>query len=126
MRWAVLVLLVTIRTVCVCVPVCAIHCCCLSAVFQAPLSLAFFPFFILHWPFWECVRFGIRNSNCILLITSSSVHCSYYATFHKYITTLSSCAFQPYGGWRWLLVKKRLTSVDHGWMSIIMHCMYHG
>ena len=76
MRWAVLVLLVTIRTVCVCVPVCAIHCCCLSAVFQAPLSLAFFPFFILHWPFWECVRFGIRNSNCILLITSSSVHCS--------------------------------------------------
>ena len=112
MRWAVLVLLVTIRTVCVCVPVCAIHCCCLSAVFQAPLSLAFFPFFILHWPFWECVRVWIRNSNCILLITSSSVHFSYYATFHKYITTLSSWAFQPYGGWRWLLVKKRLTGVD--------------
>ena len=80
MRWAVLVLLVTIRTVCVCVPVCAIHCCCLSAVFHAPYSPSgfffFFSFFILHWPFWECVRFGIRNSNCILLITSSSVHCS--------------------------------------------------
>ena len=47
MRWAVLVLLVTIRTVCVCVPVCAIHCCCLSAVFHAPYSPSGFFFFFL-------------------------------------------------------------------------------
>ena len=111
MRWAVLVWLVTIRTVC------AIHCSSLSAFFHTLLSVwlffFFLSFFILHWSISECFRFGIRNSNCILLINPSSVHFScYFPLLNIHTTALCHLGLSALWWFQVAFSEKRLTGVD--------------
>lgn len=101
-------------------------------LFRTPFPSGFFLFLFYVDPFGNVFESGSEIVvNCNLLITSSSVHFSYSVLLRtlrsiaKYITALCHLtglfSLMVAGGGS--LGEKRLTSVDHGWMSI-MHCMY--